>query len=445
MGAALGGQVISGIACSSQPLCHAVPSEVIPRRFRPFAQAGVNISIAIASVVVLLAGGALTRNNNDDGFRVLFYINAGLFGVATVAIALLYNPLPREMQKTLTQKQKLARLDWIGFLLLSAGLTLVCMALVWSDNPYGWRNVHIIATFTIGCVLLISLVVYETRFKKNGMSHHALFKRGRNIGLAIGCIFVEGLVFFALNNYYAFEVSVLYEHDSLLVGLRYSICFIVFAVSTALTGLFCTTTKMLRYPIVVGFGSFVVLMICMATANLSSNAALWGYTVIFGSGIGILLNTLMTTAQLGTPPELIASASGLIISTRSVGGSVALAIYNAIFTHTLSTNLGTKVLKAVLPLGLPLSSIGPLIGLLISGTIDGLTHIPGITGPIIQAGGNAVLQSFVPAFRYVWVTAGCFAFVATIAAWFIVDPTNEFNANIDAPAESEEALYSREK
>lgn len=79
MGMALVGQVITGIACSSQPLCHAVPSEVIPRRYRPIAQAGVNVSIATAAVIVLLAGGALTRNNHNSGFRVLFYASTPFF------------------------------------------------------------------------------------------------------------------------------------------------------------------------------------------------------------------------------------------------------------------------------------------------------------------------------------------------------------------------------
>ncbi|KEF60632.1 uncharacterized protein A1O9_02193 [Exophiala aquamarina CBS 119918] len=441
MAMALGGQVLSGIACSSQPLVHAIPSEVIPRRYRAIAQAGVNISIALAAVIVLLAGGALTRNGNHAGFRVLFYINAGLFGIGAVAVAVLYNPPLRELQTAYTQRQKLARLDWIGIALLSGGLTLFCMALVWSQNPYSWKDVHILAPFVIGCVLLLALGAYETKGRKDGMFHHELFKRGRNFSLSIVCIFVEGLVFFAVNNYFAFEVSTLYEHDSLYVSLRFSICFFTFAVSTALTGLYCTWTKAVRFPVLVGFGFFTIFMVVMSTAKVGSSAAVWGYTVFFGSGLGILLNTLMTAAQLGTPPDLIASASGLMISTRSVGGSIALAIYNAIFTHTLSSNLNSRVPAAVLPLGLPPSSIGLFIGAMTSGQTDGLTQIPGVTSEVIGTGGNAVLQSFVIAFRYVWITGASFSFVAMIAAWFLLDTKKEFNTHIDAPAETEQALY----
>ena len=326
MGMAIAGQAISGIASSSQPLVHAIPSEVLPRRIRSLAQAGVNISAAAGTVISLMIGGTLTRNNNHDGFRTLFYINAGFFAISTVGVAVLYNPPLRQLQIELKQREKLARIDWVGFFLLASGLVLFCMSLVWSQNPYPWTDAHILAPFVVGVVLLLCLVVYETRVKKDGIFHHSLFKRDRNFGLAIGCIFVEGLVFFSCNNYFAFEISTLYETDSLIVGLRYSICFFSYAVSTTLRGIYCTRTKQLRLPTVVGFALFLAFMIAMATATLNSSKAHWGYSVLFGLGLGVILNALMTAAQLGTPPELIATASGLIISTRSVGGSVALAI-----------------------------------------------------------------------------------------------------------------------
>lgn len=401
------------------------------------------MSIALAAIIGILAGGALTKNNHNFGFRALWYINAGLFGVATVTIALLYNPPLRETQKQ-SQRAKLANMDWIGIFLLSSGLTLFCMALTWSQNPYPWGNAHVAATFAIGCVLLIGLAVYEIWFKKDGMFHHALFKQGRNFPLAVGGIFIEGMVFFAVNNYLAFEISTLYEHDAMITAVRFSIGFYVFIISTVSIGFICTYTKRLRLPLVFGYMFFLSFFVTMATAEQGSSTAVWGYPVLFGAGLGILLNTLMTVAQLCTPPELIAPASGLMLSTRSIGASVGLAIYNAIFTHLLTSNLNSKVPAAVIPLGLPPTSIGALIGAFTSGDTSGLSQVPGITNAIIGAGGNAVLASFVVAFRYVWVTAGCFAFVAMlVAAIGIVDPSEEFNTHIDAPAESEEALYER--
>lgn len=37
-------------------------------------------------------------------------------------------------------------------------------------------------------------------------------------------------------------------------------------------------------------------------------------------------HTVVTTAQLSTPPELIASATGIIIGIRALGGSVGIPI-----------------------------------------------------------------------------------------------------------------------
>lgn len=48
--------------------------------------------------------------------------------------------------------------------------------------------------------------------------------------------------------------------------------------------------------------------------------------MFMGFGLGMTLVLLVTVAQLSTPPELIATASGLIISVRSLGGTIGIAI-----------------------------------------------------------------------------------------------------------------------
>jgi len=222
--------------------------------------------------------------------------------------------------------EKLRKLDWIGYFLLASGLVLFCIGLSWSQNPYAWTDAHILAPFLIGVALVFGLVVYETKFKKDGMFHHALFLNGWNFPIALLCVFVEGLSFFAANNYFAFEVAVLYETDPLITGLRYSINFITYAIFAVLGGAFCSKTKMVRIPTVIAFCFMVIFYILMATATPGSSNAVWGYPVFLGIALGICLCTLVTVAQLSTPKELIATTSGLMIGVRSLGGSVGLAI-----------------------------------------------------------------------------------------------------------------------
>ncbi|KAI3541954.1 PEP5 [Colletotrichum filicis] len=186
----------------------------------------------------------------------------------------------------------------------------------------------------------------------------------------------------------------------------------------------------------------IIFFVCMATTTPSTSDPVWGYPVFLGIGLGICLCTLVTIAQLSTPPELIAITSGLMIGVRSLGGSIGLAIYNAIITDQLS-RMPSNIAAAVLPLGLPQTSLAQFIGLLVAHDNAALSQIEGVTLDIIQAGAGALLQTYSLGFRYVWIAAGSITVVAAIGAFFLVELENEFNMHIDAPAEKEDDLYSK--
>lgn len=108
MNMAIGGQVVASFALGSQPLLYAVVSEILPRRWRPEAQAGLNVALAIGALVGVLVGVKITATNPDN-FRTYYYITAGCNGIAAVICAVLYNPLPRPLQSQLTFREKLAK------------------------------------------------------------------------------------------------------------------------------------------------------------------------------------------------------------------------------------------------------------------------------------------------------------------------------------------------
>ncbi|EQL02614.1 hypothetical protein OCS_01677 [Ophiocordyceps sinensis CO18] len=146
------------------------------------------------------------------------------------------------------------------------------------------------------------------------------------------------------------------------------------------------------------------------------------------------LTTLVTTAQVSTPPQLIAIASGLVISVRSLGGTIGIAIYNALFTSEMG-RAPDRIAAAVLPLGLSPDSLGPLVAALSTRNQTALRAVPGISPDVIQAASGALLDTYVLAFRHVWIAAACFVAVAAVAAAFLFDPKAEFNMTVDAPVE----------
>ncbi|KAK5446750.1 hypothetical protein LTS15_009683 [Exophiala xenobiotica] len=436
MGTVIAGFSIIGVSFGGQPLLHAVVSEVLPRRQRPVAQATVNMTAGMGAFIGICMGGALLRHNVFNQYRIFMYVLAGIFFGAALGITLCYNPPARELQSSLTFGEKLRRLDWVGYGLFAPGLLLFCIALSWSENPYHWSNGRIIGPFVTGIVLMLAFLVYECLFKKNGILHHGLFTQNRNFPLALVAIFAEGLTFFAANEYFAFEVSLFTGEDLLVAGLHFGVVFLACTLVALIAGVYSVKAKAVRIPIVVGFTLMLVFNICLATSTPSTRTgAFWGFPVLLGSGLGIILPTIMVTAQLSTPPDLISTASALILAVRSFGATVGLAVNNAIFKSTLSTQLPKKIAAAALPLGLPKTSFAPLIGALSSQNQALLASIPGVTPKIIGAAANALLQAYSVSFRYCWVAAACFCFVAVVASLFFFDPKDQFNTHIDAPAE----------
>jgi hypothetical protein len=199
MNMAISGECITGLSYGAQSLLHAVATEVLPRKYRPYAQAADNVAVALGGLVALLVGGAMTRNGNQAGFRNYWYMSTAVYAIATALCAALYDPPPQKSQMGLTNREKLAKLDWVGYFLFTSGLFLFTMGLSWSQNPHSLSKAHILAIFIIGVALVVCFAVYETKFKTDGMFHHDLFANW-NFVIALVCVFVEGLSFLAANN-----------------------------------------------------------------------------------------------------------------------------------------------------------------------------------------------------------------------------------------------------
>lgn len=422
MAMAIAGFCFVGASFGIQPLLHAVTAEILPRQWRAWAAAIPQIASMIGSIMGLLVGAALNRTNDpaSDGFRKYFYIALSCFLFATLVCALVYNPPPLPAQTQYTLAQKLRKLDWPGYFLFAAGLTLFSVALSYSKNPYPWSNARVSATFAVGVTLSLAFALYSTVYKKDGLFHHGLFSRNRNFSVATFAIFFEGVAFFAINSYLAFEIGVLYETDAVLVAVRAGLFFIVAVPSACLAGWWCARTRRVRWITVGAFALLTVFFVCMATARRGSDHAVWGYVVLPGMAFGVIISTLIAVAQVSTPPELISIASGLFISVRSLGGTVGLAVYNAIFNEAM-TNLGENVGEAVVSKGLAVEDVPGFVAALASRNETAVRAVPGITLEIVNSGVAALLDTYVVAFRHVWIAAGCFLVLAAVGKLALSD------------------------
>ncbi len=204
-GMAVAGFCLIGASYGMQPLLHAVLGEILPRRWRPIAGAMPQVAISIGCILGYVVGAALNRTSSptSNGFRKYFYMTTACYLFVSVVCLALYNPPPRSAQTSFTLRQKLAKLDWTGYVLYASSVVLFSVALSYSQNPYPWSNARVSATFAVGIALGLAFVFYEARVRTDGMFHQGLFSRGRNFALALFAIFFEGIAFFAITAYRA--------------------------------------------------------------------------------------------------------------------------------------------------------------------------------------------------------------------------------------------------
>lgn len=242
IGMALSGTCLIGISFGGQPVLHAVASEVLPRRWRGWSQGALMCFSCVGAFIALVVGGLFSRSGGPDGFRSYFYIGAALYFIAGALLLFVYKPSPRDLQ-TLPLREKLSKLDWVGYGLLTGGLVLFCVGLSFSQNPYPWSSPVVYAPLAVGIIFMLCLGFYEWRVKTDGILHHGLFQRSRNFPLTLVCLFCEGLAFMSANAYLAsevrlsndgvcvlsqcsqkltsFQISTLFAADPVMTGINY--------------------------------------------------------------------------------------------------------------------------------------------------------------------------------------------------------------------------------
>ena len=161
-------QTLIGFGFAAVPLAYCVPSEILPRRWRPMAQAGINVAAALGSISSQLMIGALKNNDPINGWRKFYWIQFALWGATALGIFGGYRPPKRhtDLDDYSSIWQKIGKLDLIGFALLTAGLALFLTGLNLGGGLYGWSDGHVLGTLISGLVILLCFAIYEWKGTK---------------------------------------------------------------------------------------------------------------------------------------------------------------------------------------------------------------------------------------------------------------------------------------
>lgn len=95
-----------------------------------------------------------------DGWRWVFYFDAIFFGISGLLIFIFYKPPPTLLRRENGVLSEFKSVDYVGVLLLLAGVAGLVTSLTWGGNAYPWSSGRVIALLVLGIVLLFAFCVY---------------------------------------------------------------------------------------------------------------------------------------------------------------------------------------------------------------------------------------------------------------------------------------------
>ncbi|ONH34060.1 MULTISPECIES: MFS transporter [Protofrankia] len=351
------GRVVQGLGTAAIPLGISLLASLLPRERAGTGIAMISAMMGVGAALGLPMAGLIADHAD---FHILFWVT-GIGGV--LAFAGVLAVVPEAPNRTG------GRVDLVGALLLSAGLTALMLPLAETAN-WGWGSARVIGLLALAVVLLVALYRFELRTREPLVDVLSLRRRPLILTNLASVLF--GFALFAsmigtASYVQAPEASGYGFGSSMVVGgltlLPGGLCMLFFApVSARLVALHGAGRTLALGAVIVALGWAMRIAVA---------GALWqvilGATVI-GVGTGIGYAAMPSLINAHTPPSEIAAANGLNTLFRAIGSSLASAVGGAILVaetvslggHELPSLTGYRELFAICAVAAALAAIAAL-------------------------------------------------------------------------------------
>jgi EmrB/QacA subfamily drug resistance transporter len=277
----------------------------------------------------VLLGGALTQAFD---WPAVFIINVPV-GIAVVLAG--RRVIPR--QPAVGKERKL---DLPGAVLISGGLTAIVYGIVRTDS-LGWASLGVLAPLALGIVLLGAFALVEGKLAADPLIPLDVFKmpalRAANLVVALLFAAIFGMWYFV--SLFLQEVK---GDDALVAGISFlPMTLLIFAASATAPKLVARLG--VRTTLTIGMSLATVGFLILATVEASSayEVAILPGGMLAALGTGWSLVPATIVAVKGVPPEQNGLASGVVNTSRLVGGTLGLAVLTTLATSRTNHLLGS--------------------------------------------------------------------------------------------------------
>ena len=358
-------------------LAMTIIGDVVPPRQRGRYQGYMGAVFALASVIGPLLGGFFVDNLS---WRWVFYINIPL-GAAALVVTSAVLDLPH--------RRVSHRIDYLGTALLVGAVSTILLALTWGGTQYAWGSPVIIGLGAAGLLFLAGFLAVERRAAEPVVPLR-LFN-DRVFSVCAATMFIVGLAMFGGIIYLPLFLQVVTHMSATNSGLLLLPLVLGIIVTAVISGRVISRTGRYKAFPVAGMVVMTLAMYLLSTMGTSTTrlgASL--YMVILGLGLGSVMQVLVLAVQNTVPTRDLGVATGTATFMRSMGGSFGVAIFGAVLSNRLASNL-----RELLPPG----GLGPGVS---TSQLKGrpstiLSLPPDVRGPVVEAFARSIDTVFLVA------------------------------------------------
>jgi EmrB/QacA subfamily drug resistance transporter len=269
-----------------------------------------------------LLGGVLTSGLS---WRWVFFVNVPI-GVAAIVAA----------WRLLTETRRLdvdRSLDILGALTATGGLSALVYGIVGTATPgHGWGSAHTLIPIGVSVVLLAVFVLVQMRVAKAPLMPLSLFK-SRSLSVANGVMALLGVVFFSMWYFLTLYLQEVHGYSPIKAGLLFFPMGLTIIVGAQVAARLVTDwgpRRVLMMGLVLA--AIGVFFLSQLHASRSYATGVLPASLVTTFGAGLCFTPLAAAATSGVPPQLAGLASGVLNTSRQVGGSIGLAALATVAT-----------------------------------------------------------------------------------------------------------------
>jgi EmrB/QacA subfamily drug resistance transporter len=309
-------------------MAFAIIGDVVSPRERGRYTGYLGAVFAVASVAGPLLGGFFVDNLS---WRWVFYVNVPIGIVALIVTSSV-------LQLPFTRRDH--RVDLEGAALLVAGVSALLLALVWGGNEYEWASTTIVGLLVASAVLLAVFVMWEGRAEEPilplRLFRGRIFTIGVLLSFVVGASMFGGIVFLPLFLQVVTGASAT-NSGLLLLPLMAGLM----ATSVGSGRVIARTGRYRRWPVagMLTSAAGMALLSSMDAETTRLESSL--YMLVLGLGLGMVMQVLVLVMQNASEPQDMGVVTSSANFFRSLGGSVGISVFGAVFASLLADKLGS--------------------------------------------------------------------------------------------------------